>query len=154
MWTEGLGMRTGGRSRIAAGGATEALRATTGHPPLAFDYRDIMVDGMASNLSRKLRVGIIQAGLNDAIYARHPPKREMSVAPATPSGSTKKPLTLDPSASRTVPIVKGDGTFATKAPKAAGSSAQTSAFIETPAPSATRTSPGFSAADPARAKSL
>src|SRR5208337_4416180 len=72
-----------------------------------------------------------------------PPNPEMSSAPLTASASTRKPLTLDPSRSRIVPTPSGAGIFATKAPKPAGSSVQSSSLMAAPAPSATRRSPGF-----------
>src|SRR4029077_20178493 len=69
-----------------------------------------------------------------AMKARQPPKLEMSRAPATPSASTRKPLTLRPSPSSSVPIDNGGGTAATKRPNALSDSAQTSTSIAPPAP--------------------
>ena len=54
-----------------------------------------------------------------------------------------KPLTVRPSARRTVPIDSGGGTEATKFPKAVADSAQTSSSIDVPVPAATRSMPGF-----------
>ena len=43
------------------------------------------------------------------MYARQPPNVEMSRAPAIASASTRNPLTVRPSASRSVPIASGGG---------------------------------------------
>ena len=86
-----------------------------------------------------------------ATKARQPPKLEMSRAPATASASTRNPLTALPSASSSVPIESGGGTAATKRPKAASGSAQTSTSMAAPAPFFTRSRPGFGGLVPASA---
>jgi hypothetical protein len=62
-----------------------------------------------------------------AMYARHPPKPEMSRAPRSAAGSARKPLTSRPLASRIVPIDRGGGIAATNLPKLAAERAQISA---------------------------
>src|SRR5262249_48976851 len=48
--------------------------------------------------------------------ARQPPKAEMSRAPCVAAASARKPLSLRPSASVSVPIERGGGTLATQRP--------------------------------------
>ena len=79
---------------------------------------------------------------------RQPPNAEISRAPEMSAGSTMKPLTPRPSASRTVPIESGGGIAATTLPKAAAGSAQTSSAIDYPVPVATRSMPGFAGVVP------
>jgi hypothetical protein len=67
----------------------------------------------------------------------------MSRAPATAEASTKNPLTSRPSTSVSVPIDNGGGTAATKRPKAAADSAQTSHAMAVPVPAGTRNKPGL-----------
>ena len=86
-----------------------------------------------------------------AMKARQPPKLEMSRAPAIASASTRKPFTLRPSPSSSVPIDNGGGTAATKRPKATADNAQTSTSIAAPAPFRTRSRPGFGGRAPASA---
>ena len=58
------------------------------------------------------------------------------------SNSARKPFTLRPSASISVPIESGAGIAATKRPKPSAGSAQSSTAIDAPCPAATRSSPG------------
>ncbi len=74
--------------------------------------------------------------------ARQPPNEVMSRAPSTAAASTRKPLTPEPSARRTVPIDNGDGIAATNAPNAFVGNAHTSIAIAAP-PASTRSMPGF-----------
>ncbi len=85
--------------------------------------------------------------------ARQPPNSEMSRAPVTASASTRKPFTMRPSASVSVPIDSGGGTAATKRPKPSGGSAQISTSIGAPLPAATRSSPGLGGRVPESANS-
>ena len=75
--------------------------------------------------------------------ARQPPNAEMSRAPSMAAGSTRKPFTPEPSASRIVPIDSGGGIAATNFPNAAADSAHSSSWIDDPEPALTRSMPGF-----------
>src|SRR5262245_33187737 len=80
-----------------------------------------------------------------AMNARQPPKAEMSRAPCVAAASARKPLSLRPSASVSVPIERGGGTLATKRPNASAGIAQISTAMAAP-PASTRMSPGFAGA--------
>src|SRR5262249_32667572 len=84
-----------------------------------------------------------------AMKARQPPKAEMSRAPCVAAASARKPLTLRPSASVSVPIDRGGGTLATKRPNASAGIAQISTAMAAPLAS-TRMSPGFAGAPGSR----
>lgn len=84
----------------------------------------------------------IYAAADCARYARQPPKLEISSAPAMASASTRKPCTVVPSASFSVPIDSGAGTPATKRPKPSADIAQVSTSMALPVPAATRNRPG------------
>jgi hypothetical protein len=62
--------------------------------------------------------------------ARQPPNSVMSRAPTSPSGSTRKPLGVVPSASFSVPMHSGEGMPATNRPNPSGGKAQTSASAQ------------------------
>src|SRR5437667_10645675 len=78
-----------------------------------------------------------------AMNARQPPNDEISRAPLISAGSTIKPFTPRPSASRIVPIDSGGGIAATNFPNAAADQAQSSSLIDDPFPRPTRSMPGF-----------
>src|SRR5215211_5679794 len=78
-----------------------------------------------------------------AMNARQPPNDEISRAPFTAAGSTIKPFTPRPSASRIVPIDSGGGIAATNLPNDATDKAHSSSLIRDPAPGSTRSMPGF-----------
>jgi hypothetical protein len=81
-----------------------------------------------------------------ATKARQPLNAEMSRAPSTAAGSTRKPFTPRPSARRTVPIDIGGGIAATNLPNAAAGSAQISSSMDDPVPASMRSMPGFGGA--------
>ena len=72
---------------------------------------------------------------------RQPPKALISSASRIASSSQRKPFTVSPVSSTTVPIPSGAGMAATKRPKAVSLKVHTSTSMALP--SLTRTRPGF-----------
>ena len=87
------------------------------------------------------------------MYARHPPKCEMLVAPSKARGSHKKPCTEVPSTSCKVPMPKGAGIKATNEPYSLAGISQISISTATPLPGGTRKSPGLGGVELGRANS-